>query len=145
MFDRRKFLGGAAILSGGLLSGCDISFGSGNGMAKDQKIYRLPDEGAPHLRTFMQWPSNPVVYPEADDLDAMQDAIASIARAVARYEPVIMLGAKEHAARIAQLTRGAVEHWDIPTDDLWCRDSGPLFVQGQNGQQTIMNFKFNAF
>ncbi len=114
-------------------------------MAKDQKIYRLPDESAPHLRTFMQWPSNPVVYPEADDLDAMQDAIASIARAVARYEPVIMLGAKEHAARIAQLTNSAVEHWDIPTDDLWCRDSGPLFVQGQNGQQTIMNFKFNGW
>ncbi len=30
MFDRRLFLSGAAVLGGGMLSGCDISFGEGN-------------------------------------------------------------------------------------------------------------------
>jgi len=145
MVSRRNIIFGAAVFGGGMLTGCDISFGGGNGRASDVKIYRMPDEGAPHLRTFMQWPANRDVYTEDSHLEIMQQAIALIARTISRFEPVVMLGAKEHAASIEALTQGKVEHWDVPTDDLWCRDAGPLFVQADDGRQSVMNFKFNGW
>ena len=35
--------------------------------------------------------------------------------------------------------------WDIPTDDLWCRDSGPTFVKNQKGELAIAHIRFNGW
>ncbi|MCK6396817.1 agmatine deiminase family protein, partial [Zoogloea sp.] len=38
-----------------------------------------------------------------------------------------------------------VEVWDIPTDDLWCRDSGPTFVKGADGALAVSLIQFNGW
>ncbi|MEE9432991.1 MAG: agmatine deiminase family protein [Sphingorhabdus sp.] len=93
------------------------------GRAKGRVKYRMPDESAPHLRTFMQWPSSRVVYTHEGDLEAMQESIALIARTIAQFEPVVMLGRAEHARQIDEWAGGNAEHWEMPTEDLWCRDA----------------------
>jgi agmatine/peptidylarginine deiminase len=38
----------------------------------------------------------------------------------------------------------SVEIWDIATEDLWCRDSCPPFVNGARGQFAISHIQFNG-
>lgn len=106
--------------------------------------YHMPLESAPHLRTFMQWPVNRAVYDRAS-LRAAQSAIARIANRIADFEPVVMLAAAAHHAAARRYLSAAVELWDVPTDDLWCRDSGPTFVTDGSGAQAVMNFHFNGW
>jgi agmatine deiminase len=106
--------------------------------------YEMPLESEPHERTIMQWPVSLAVY-DATSLKNAQMNIALIANTISQYEPVVMLvsGAAAKAAR-AQLG-GAVELWDIPTDDLWCRDSGPTFVKNAKGELAVAHIQFNGW
>jgi urease gamma subunit len=38
-----------------------------------------------------------------------------------------------------------VEAVEIPIDDSWMRDSGPIFVSDQRGQVAMVHFRFNAW
>lgn len=74
-----------------------------------------------------------------------QQTIADIANAISEFEPVTMLAAAaDHSAARAMLS-GSVELWDIPTEDLWCRDSGPIFVTNGAGQLAVRHIQFNGW
>lgn len=104
-----------------------------------------PEETDPHERTFMQWPVNRTVYDDPDFLFDLQATIAEIANTIAEFEPLVMLAAAEHHKAIAKRVSGQVELWDIPTDDLWCRDSGPSFVVDGKGGLAVTQFNFNGW
>jgi agmatine deiminase len=108
------------------------------------KFYRMPLESAPHARTFMQWPIAADVYGRSN-LAAVQAAIVRIANAISEQEPLVMLASPAaRRGRLAGLSR-AVEIWDIPTDDLWCRDSGPTFVVDGDGKLAVAHLRFNGW
>ncbi len=107
--------------------------------------FRYPEETDPHERTLMQWPVNPAVHDDADFLHDLQGTIADIASTIAAFEPVVMLAAEEHHEAIRKRVSGGVELWDIPTDDLWCRDSGPSFVVDGKGGLAVTQFNFNGW
>ena len=48
-----------------------------------------------------------------------------------------------HAARTA--CAGRVEIVELPIDDSWLRDSGPIYVVDDSGGRTAVHFKFNAW
>lgn len=104
-----------------------------------------PEETDPHERTFMQWPVNRTVHDDADFLFDLQATIADIASTIAEFEPVVMMAAARHHKAIRKLVSGQVELWDIPTDDLWCRDSGPSFVVDGKGGLAVTQFNFNGW
>ncbi len=132
----------AAILLGNAKAGATPSKTRMSGA--DFSDHEMPLESAPHERTIMQWPVSRAVYDRASLL-AVQADIALIANTISQFEPVVMLvaGAAATAAR-AQLGR-AVELWDIPTDDLWCRDSGPTFVKNATGALAVAHLQFNGW
>jgi agmatine deiminase len=104
-----------------------------------------PEETDPHERTFLQWPVNPAVHDDPDFLFDLQGCIAGIASTIAEFEPVVMLAAASHHKAIGKRVSGQVELWDIPTDDLWCRDSGPSFVVDGKGGLAVTQFNFNGW
>lgn len=104
-----------------------------------------PEETDPHERTFMQWPVSRVVHEDADFLFDLQATIADIAGTIAEFEPVVMLAAAEYHASIKKRVSDQVELWDIPTDDLWARDSGPSFVVDGKGGLALTQFNFNGW
>lgn len=106
--------------------------------------YEMPPETAPHERCFMQWPVNLQVYDRAS-LTRVQAAIARIANTISRYEPVVMLAAAADAPAARRQLSADVEIWDIPTDDLWCRDSGPTFVRAADGSLAVAHIRFNGW
>jgi agmatine deiminase len=107
--------------------------------------WHMPSEQAPHEATFMQWPVNREVHPDAIFLALLQDTIAELANTIAAFEPVIMLMPAEAVPAAERKLSDAVAIWDIPTDDLWARDSGPVFLVDGAGQRAVTGFNFNGW
>lgn len=105
----------------------------------------VPEEESLHELTFMQWPVSRKVHPEPVFLSLLQNTIAEIANTISEFESVVMLAAAEHHRSLRKVVSSNVELWSIPTDDLWCRDSGPLFALDENGDHVISHIKFNGW
>ena len=116
---------------------------SGESSRKPDMI--VPPEEAPHERTFMQWPASRAVYTDQTFLEVVQATVADIANAISDFEPVIVLAASEHHDRARRILSSVVELWDIPTEDLWCRDSGPLFAITAEGKRVVSHIRFNGW
>ncbi len=142
MLTRRQVLYQSALLAGFVMK--KPSFAGDQPSARASGFW-MPEENAPHLRTFMQWPVSRKVYPDPVFLEMVQQAIADIANAISGFEPVVVLVDKRFEASARRLLGGEIEIWDIPTDDLWCRDSGPTFVIDGNGDLAVSQTNFNGW
>jgi agmatine deiminase len=103
----------------------------------------MPPEWAEHERTLMAWPARAELWGEA--LDAAKAEYAGVARAIAAFEPVLMVAAPGCAAEVSDLCGDGVEAIELPLDDSWMRDSGPIFVTGADGQRAGVDFRFNGW
>jgi len=106
--------------------------------------WHMPAESERHARTFMQWPVRTSVY-GARQLKKVQAKVALIANTISRYEPVVMLASTAAAEAARKHLDAKVELWPIPTDDLWCRDSGPTFVKSKDGRLAVARLAFNGW
>lgn len=114
------------------------------GVQRPRGFY-VPDEALTHARTFMQWPVSRAVNPDRDFLIYLQETIANIANTITAFEPVVMLMGAEHEPQARRLLSDSVEIWGIPTEDLWARDSGPLFVVDGAGGLAVRQLNFNGW
>jgi agmatine deiminase len=112
--------------------------------------YRMPAEWEPHEATWLAWPHNPEDWP--GKFLAIPWLYAEIVRLLAARERVHLLVQNEkeqrHATSIlerahANLDNVIFHRW--PTDRVWTRDSGPIFVRNPQGQVAITNWRFNAW
>lgn len=107
---------------------------------------RWPAEWAPHTATWLAWPRNPRTWP--GKFARIPAAYARFVEAVARFEPVRLLAAgdvREVAdALVGRLPRVTLH--DIPTNDSWIRDFGPIFLQPTASQSpTLLDWHYNAW
>ena len=93
----------------------------------------MPPEWAEHERTLMAWPTRVALW--GDALGEARRVYAEIARAIAAFEPVLMVAPPGSGAEARDLCGGGVEVVEIPIDDSWIRDSGPIFVTGPGGRR----------
>lgn len=105
----------------------------------------VPSDDVRHVRTWMAWPSSRAVW--GRDLPGVQQDIALIARTVARYEPVLMCAADGGAAATARARCGAgvTVLPALPVDDLWMRDTGPVFRRDGAGTVDAIGLNFNGW
>lgn len=125
--------------------GANMIGGNGGAGATSSSGYFLPEESAAHERTFMQWPVNRTVHPDPVFLKMLQRSIAAIANAISEFEPVVMLMGERHRKAAGKLLSASVDIWNIATDDLWCRDSGPVFVVDGKGGLAVADLNFNGW
>ena len=138
MLRRRTFLAGSLALgASGIMSN--------QSGANPRPAWRVPAEEDPHELTFMQWPVSPQVYDDSEFLTDVQRTIAKIAAAISDFEPVIMLASGDAHGRARKMLSASVELWDIATEDLWCRDSGPLFARMDTGDLAVSHLQFNGW
>ena len=118
-------------------------------------LTRMPAEWSPHAATWIAWPHNPEDWP--GKFQPIPWVYAEIVRHLSSVEDVHILvndlAAQRRATGILQrgganLSRLHFHHW--PTDRVWLRDSGPIFVKkiapsGDDEDLAILNWKFNAW
>lgn len=105
--------------------------------------WRMPDEGERHAATWMAFGANDEVWGARLKTGA-QANLARIARTIASVEPVKMLVNEEDYDVAARLCGNQVQLLVQPIDDLWMRDTGPVFVK-KNGAIAGVNFNFNGW
>ncbi|MEM7403684.1 MAG: agmatine deiminase family protein [Pseudomonadota bacterium] len=134
---------GTALLSVG-------AFRASRAARSESGTLRMPDESAPHARTWMAFVANDYIWASRQVQRVKQDLIA-IAKTVAKYEPVSMLVAPEdeREARALLSARGgsrySIDLVPFAVDDLWLRDTGPVFVRDARGQRAAIDFNFNGW
>jgi agmatine deiminase len=143
MIGRRNFMTTAACGVLATLSSIDGKAAM-TGSARQSGFY-LPEETEPHERTFMQWPVSKRVYDDPIFLTMVQQTIADIANIISEFEPVVMLMLSDEEPAARRKLGRYVDIWPVPTDDLWCRDSGPLFVSDGKGRLAVSQMNFNGW
>ncbi|MEV7277316.1 agmatine deiminase family protein [Streptomyces sp. NPDC093111] len=103
---------------------------------------RLGAEWESHTRTFMSWPALEAVW--EDDLRYVREDIARIARAVGEYEAVVMMARPDQLKAAQRACGSQVEVIPLEVDDLWARDTVPVFVE-EDGVVTGVDFNFNGW
>jgi agmatine deiminase len=105
---------------------------------------RLPAEWEPHERTLMGWPCRAELWGET--LEPARLDYATVANAIAAFEPVTMVAnAGADAAQARAACGDGVEVVELPLDDSWLRDCGPIYVYGEDGRRRAVHFRFNAW
>jgi len=105
----------------------------------------MPPEWAPHERTLMAWPCRRELW--GPRLAQAEEEYAATANAIAAFEPVTMVCADAAAAAEARpLLAGEVDLLELPVDDSWLRDNGPIFVTDDVlATRAGVHFGFNAW
>lgn len=105
-------------------------------------MLRMPAEFAPHERTVMCWPARETLYGEL--LGDAEAAHALVATTIARFEPVTMIADIGAGDRVAEACGRGVDVIELPIDDSWFRDSGPIFVV--DGERRVaLDWTFNGW
>ncbi len=145
--NRRSFLHFTGACAGSLVtSNLFASCSSSNSMETSavKPTWLMPDESEPHARTWMAFGASREIWGERL-LSGVQDNLATIAKAIAQYEPVSMLVRQEDYEIAARKCGSSVELVVAPLDDLWMRDAGPVFVKNAQGKLGGINFNFNGW
>ena len=114
--------------------------------------YRMPAEWSRHEATWIAWPHNASDWPGR--FQPIPWVYAEIVRQLAAVEQVHILvqsaEAEQRARGVlkraqAHLARVHFHQW--PTNRVWTRDSGPIFIrrQGDSDSLAVTNWKFNAW
>jgi agmatine deiminase len=91
----------------------------------------------------MAWPSRADLW--GVRLADAEAAYASVARAISRFEPVIMVANEADVPRVRDACGDRVEAVALPIDDSWMRDSGPSFLINAEGEVAGADWGFNAW
>ncbi len=109
--------------------------------------YRLPAEWEPHAATWLAWPRNPQTWPGC--FEGIPSVWAELVRALAASEPVHVLAGSAEVTRQARAMVGGLANvslHDVPTDDAWIRDHGPMFLtRPPAARPALVDWKYNAW
>ena len=98
-----------------------------------------------HERTLVAWPTDREVW--GAHRDRAVDEYAALVAAIAPFEPVTVVADPARAAEASERCGAlpAVDVLEIPIDDSWIRDSGPIYLVGGAGGRAVTQFGFNAW
>jgi agmatine deiminase len=110
----------------------------------------MPAEWEPHEGTWLGWPANPTDWP--GKFASIPWVYAEIVRLLSQVENVHILvnteAAQQRATSALKRAGANLDHVTFhqwPTNRVWLRDSGPIFVRNTEGALAITNWKFNAW
>ncbi|HZC36289.1 MAG TPA: agmatine deiminase family protein [Chthoniobacterales bacterium] len=112
--------------------------------------YRLPAEWEPHEATWLSWPRREgISFPDA--YDEVMPTFIQLVDALRGSEKVrINVSDHDHenGVRFAlkDIDTSHIEFFQIPTNEPWCRDHGPIFiVRKDEPRLAIVDWDYNAW
>lgn len=110
-----------------------------------QDGFYYPAEWEAHEYTIMVMPP-PQNWKSFDiSLDDVRGQWADVANRLSEYEPVLMIVDPKERRHAKKLLNSDIEVVELPVNDGWSRDSGPMFVVNGNGQRRVAGFTFNGW
>src|SRR3984893_15033279 len=118
--------------------------------------YRMPAEWESHAATWLSWPRREgISFPDSFDrvLPALKQMVgALIGNGQSGSEPVcinVVNGAHEAEARAvldALPHQECITYYEIPTNEPWCRDHGPIFLtRDSDPKLAVVDWDYNAW
>lgn len=114
------------------------------------QTYHIPGEDLEHEGTWLQWPHNELYGPwyQGD----VEEGWVVMTNSLQSGENVHIIALNvEHQNHIVNLLNDAnvpldnVDFYIFPTDDVWIRDNGPIFVYDENNNLSILDWGFNGW
>lgn len=112
--------------------------------------FRMPAEWEKQAAVWLTWPHNESRW--YGQFAGIPEFFADLVSLISRYEQVsliIPVGWRERVARILNAHKTIMErvrYFEIPTDDVWCRDSGPTFVMScATGEVGVVDWEYNSW
>jgi agmatine deiminase len=109
---------------------------------RDDSLF-VPSRTAEHARTFVSWPCREDLW--GGLLAEAEAEYSAVVAAIARHEPVTVIARPGTTPRLPPGTSHPVDVAEIPIDDSWVRDNGPIFVVDGRGGIAAVRFRFNAW
>ncbi|MDX6629821.1 MAG: agmatine deiminase [Gaiellales bacterium] len=109
---------------------------------RDDSLF-VPSRTTEHARTFVSWPCREDLWGEL--LAEAETEYAAVVAAIARHEPVTVIAPPGVTPRLPAATTYPVDVVELPIDDSWVRDNGPIFVIDGHGGVAAVHFGFNAW
>ena len=107
--------------------------------------FRMPAEWEPHERCLICWPTEIRHDLWGEQYLLAKASYAAVAHAIARFEPVLLIARPGEGGVARSYCGGDVEVIEMPIDDSWLRDSGPIFLTRGDGARAVADFTFNAW
>lgn len=115
-----------------------------------EAVWRVPAEWETQAAVWLSWPVASAIWPA--HRGEIWQAFAELVALLSRYQPVCINAATAAHAAIAQALEKAgadvsvVELFPHATDDVWCRDHGPIWLQHKGtGELVATDWRFNAW
>jgi len=111
--------------------------------------YYFPHEGIQHEGTWLQWPHDKTY---EGSIEAYEPIWIEMTKGLVKGENVHLIvydeTEKERVKTILSnedIDMSKVDFFVFPTDDVWIRDNGPIFVYDKDDNLLIENWKFNGW
>ena len=105
---------------------------------RDDALF-VPSRIVEHARTFISWPCREELW--GGHLAEAEAEYAAVVEAIARFEPVTVIARPGTPPRLPAGTAHPVDVREIPIDDSWVRDNGPIFVVDGHGGVAAVQFR----
>jgi len=106
--------------------------------------FRMPGRWVEHERTLVSWPCLEWPFAPGHLEDAKREW-AEVILAIRRFEPVTVIANPGSGDEVREACGDTVDVAEIPIDDSWIRDNGPIFVVDGRGAVAMTHFGFNAW
>ncbi|TVQ65954.1 MAG: agmatine deiminase family protein [Balneolaceae bacterium] len=116
--------------------------------------FRMPAEWEMHSATQLHWPSNRHSWPGVR-LAKVREVYLNLIEALHRYEPILLFKSPDvprsevvGLLRTKDIDPDEIRIFDIPLNDVWARDCGPIFIRReQNGEisYAVTDWEYNAW
>ncbi|TWT23474.1 agmatine deiminase family protein [Luteimonas marina] len=110
---------------------------------------RFPAEWEPQSAILIAWPNADTDW--AERLGEVEDTYIALVAAITRFQPVVVCVADEDVESYAQarlssnrIDMARVRFVEVPYDDTWLRDSGPLSLREGDGFR-LLDFRFTGW
>ena len=112
--------------------------------------FRMPAEWEPHEATWLSWPHKEASWP--GNFAPVPAIWVEMVRQLVRGERVnILVNDSAPAVQVRRLLEQAgvaldrVTLHEVPTDDAWMRDHGPIFIRNAAGEVAMTDWEYNAW
>lgn len=107
--------------------------------------FRLPAATVLHERVLLSWPTMGRREFWRNHLGAARDTFAIVARAMAAFEPVTIVADRGEGRAAEGWVGDGIEVIELPIDDSWIRDNGPVVLTDDAGDRLAVGFGFNGW